>query len=142
MDQARERRAELLAVADPVELIELADACLAGTDRPRLLRPPEVGYVSTQVSEPIAGQRFLLGDVLACRAEVEHGGARGWAMRLDDDRAATLAAAICDAEAEAGRGHAGAVGALCQRVEQRRAVVDGAEWAQLEPTIVEFEELV
>jgi len=136
-----EDRAALLALADPVELIGLADACLADGGRPRVLVAPEVGCVATQVREPIAGERFLLGDVLACRAEVELGGARGWAMRLGDDRAAVLAAAICDAEVQAARPRAADVAALCRRVADRVAAEEAAEWAELAPTVVEFEEL-
>src|SRR5690606_29184092 len=74
---SREDRTALLAVARREELIGLADACLADGEPPRVLRAPEVGCVATQVVEPIAGERFLLGDVLAVRAEVELGGARG-----------------------------------------------------------------
>ncbi|MER7083169.1 phosphonate C-P lyase system protein PhnG, partial [Saccharopolyspora kobensis] len=93
----REQRAALLAVAEPDELIELADACLATGSAPTVLVAPEVGCVSVQVREPVVRDRFLLGDVLACRAEVELDGSRGWSMRLGDDRAAALAAAILDA---------------------------------------------
>ena len=136
-----EDRAALLALADPLELIGLADACLAAGDRPRVLVAPEVGCVATQVREPIAGERFLLGDVLACRAEVELDGARGWAMHLGDNRAAVLAAAICDAEVQAARPRAADVAALCRRVADRVAAEEAAEWAELAPTVVEFEEL-
>jgi alpha-D-ribose 1-methylphosphonate 5-triphosphate synthase subunit PhnG len=141
MDFSREERTALLAVARPEELVGMADACLADGVAPQVLRSPEVGCVATQVAEPVAGERFLLGDVLACRAEVELGGARGWAMRLGDDRAAVLAAAICDAEVEAGRTRSADVLALCERVAARTAAADAEEWAQLAPTIVEFEEL-
>lgn len=141
MDLSREERAALLAIARPEELVGLADACLADGVPPQVLRAPEVGCVATQVREPVAGERFLLGDVLACRAEVELGGARGWAMRLGDDRAAVLAAAICDAEVEAGRPYAADVHALCERVAARAAAADAAEWARIAPTVVEFEEL-
>jgi alpha-D-ribose 1-methylphosphonate 5-triphosphate synthase subunit PhnG len=141
MGFSREERTALLAVARPEELVGLADACLADGVLPRVLRAPEVGCVATQVAEPVAGERFLLGDVLACRAEVELGGARGWAMRLGDDRAAVLAAAICDAEVEAGRSRAADVLVLCDRVAARLAEADAAEWARLAPTVVEFEEL-
>jgi alpha-D-ribose 1-methylphosphonate 5-triphosphate synthase subunit PhnG len=79
--------------------------------------------------------------VLAVQAEVELGGARGWAMRLGDDRAATLAAAICDAEVQGGRPHAADVLALCGRVAARAAEAEAEEWARLAPTVVEFEEL-
>jgi alpha-D-ribose 1-methylphosphonate 5-triphosphate synthase subunit PhnG len=141
MDFTREERTALLAVGRPEELVGLADACLADGVVPRVLRAPEIGCIATQVAEPVMGERFLLGDVLACRAEVELAGARGWAMRLGDDRAAVLAAAICDAEVEAGRAHATDVLALCERVAAREAAADTAEWAQLASTVVEFEEL-
>lgn len=137
----REERTALLAVAEPAELIGLADACLADGATPQVLLAPEVGCVATQVAEPVAGERFLLGDVLACRAEVELGGERGWAMRLGDDRAAVLAAAICDAEVQADRARAAEVVAFCRRVADRLAREDASEWAQLAPTVVEFEEL-
>ena len=137
----RAQRCGLLAEAESDELLVLADTCLAGGAEVRVLVAPEVGCVSTQVREPVAGERFLLGDVLACRAEVELAGHRGWAMRLGDDRAAVLAAAICDAEVEAGRSRAADVLALCDRVAARLAEADAAEWARLAPTVVEFEEL-
>jgi len=140
MDFPREERAALLALARTEELVGLADACLADGVVPQVLRAPEVGCVATQVAEPIAGERFLLGDVLAVQAEVEFGGARGWAMRLGDDRVAALAAAICDAEVQAGRPHAADVLALCGRVAAREAESAAAQWAELAPTVVEFEE--
>ncbi|GAA2777825.1 phosphonate C-P lyase system protein PhnG [Saccharopolyspora taberi] len=137
----REQRSALLAVAEAEEVIGLADTCLAEGPRPAVLVAPEVGCVSVQVREPIARERFLLGDLLACRAEVELDGVRGWAMRLGDDRPATLAAAILDAAAESGHPVAAEVDALCRRVTARREAAEAAEWAELAPTIVEFEEL-
>jgi alpha-D-ribose 1-methylphosphonate 5-triphosphate synthase subunit PhnG len=107
----------------------------------RVLVAPEVGCVSTQVREPVAGERFLIGDVLACRAEVELAGQRGWAMRLGDDRAAVLAAAVLDAEAAGARPRAADVDELCRMVARRQVDRDEREWAELAPTIVEFEEL-
>jgi alpha-D-ribose 1-methylphosphonate 5-triphosphate synthase subunit PhnG len=137
----RARRCSVLAEAEPDELRELADACLADGVRVRVLVAPEVGCVSTQVREPVAGERFLLGDVLACRAEVELAGQRGWAMRLGDDRAAVLAAAVLDAEATAARPLAADIEDLCRAVARRLVDRDEREWAELAPTIVEFEEL-
>lgn len=137
----RAERCGLLALAHADELRELADACLADGVDVRVLAAPEVGFVSTQVREPVADERFLLGDVLACRAEVEVAGHRGWAMRLGDDRVAVLAAAVLDAEVEAGRAHAAEVDRLCHTVAARRAERENREWAALAPTIVEFEEL-
>ena len=138
---SREERAGLLALAGNAELVALADGCLADGAQLTVLVPPEVGCVATEVREPVGHERFLLGDVLACRAEVELAGTRGWAMRLGDDRVAVLAAAVCDAEAEADRPMAGEVAALCRRVAAREAAAEAAEWAVLAPTVVAFEEL-
>jgi alpha-D-ribose 1-methylphosphonate 5-triphosphate synthase subunit PhnG len=142
----REERCSLLAEAGPAELRRLADHCLAADvvvdGAPvRVLLAPEVGTVSTPVREPVAGHRFLLGDVLACRAEVELAGRRGWALRLGDDRAAVLAAAVLDAAAQVGPQLAAEVDALCRRVADRRADRLAVEWAELSATVVEFEEL-
>lgn len=128
----------MLALAQTDELVDVADAVLARGGRLEVLRAPEVGCVATQVTDPIARERFLLGDVLACHAEVELNGIRGWAMRLGDGLAAVLAAAICDAAAQS---WAAEVDALCSRVAARVAEQDAVEWAALAPTIVEFEEL-
>lgn len=117
-----------------------------------MIVPPQVGCVSAQVREPILKQRFLLGDVLACRAEVELNGQRGWALRFGDDRAAVLAMAIIDAAASArpagdgtapadDQGVAGQIDRLCAEVAQRLRQEEAAEWAELAPTVVEFEEL-
>lgn len=138
---SREERWELLAAAEADELIALADACLAAEPAPELaiLAPPRTGCVTAQVRDPILRERFFLGDVLACSAEVELDGVRGWAMRTGDDRAAVLAMAICDAAGETPG--AAAVEELCRRVAVRVADREAAEWAELAPTVVEFEEL-
>jgi alpha-D-ribose 1-methylphosphonate 5-triphosphate synthase subunit PhnG len=145
-DFTREERWALLAAAEGEELIELADACLAAAAEFTVTAPPRAGSVSAQVRDPVRRERFLLGDVLACTAEVELDGVRGWALRLSDDRAAVLAMAICDAAgASTGGvstgGGAAAVDDLCRRVEARLREREAAEWAELAPTIVEFEEL-
>lgn len=138
---SREQRCALLAEAERDELVDLADECLADDVAVRVLTGPLVGVVVAQVREPVLAERFLLGDVLACRAEVELAGQRGWSMRLGDDRAATLAAAVLDAEVEAVRPGADRVAGLCHTVAQRRTERAAAEWAEIAPTIVEFEEL-
>jgi len=137
----REQRCALLAEAGREELVALADECLADGAPVRVLTGPEVGAVAAQVREPVLAERFLLGDVLACRAEVELAGQRGWSMRLGDDRAATLAAAVLDAEVEAARPRAARVEELCRQVARHAEEREAAEWAELAPTIVEFEEL-
>ncbi len=138
---SREERCALLAEAGSAALTALADACLADGVDVRVLVAPEVGCVTVQVREPVGAERFLLGDVLACRAEVEVGGHRGWAMRLGDDRAATLAAAVLDAELQAGRARAADIDALCRQVIADRAEREAQEWAELSATVVEFEVL-
>lgn len=135
----REQRWELLAAADGGELVELADTCLAGARDVTVTVPPRTGCVTAQVRDPVLRERFFLGDVLACTAEVELDGVRGWAMRLGDDRAAVLAMAVCDAAGETGL--AADIESLCRRVAAREEEREAAEWAELAPTIVEFEEL-
>jgi alpha-D-ribose 1-methylphosphonate 5-triphosphate synthase subunit PhnG len=134
-------RAELLAVADAEVVVALAESCLAEFGDPVLLAPPEVGLVVMQVREPVCAERFHLGEVVVTRAEVEIAGARGWAMRLGDERVATLAAAVCDAVAAAGGTLAADVEQLCAATQRRRAEREVAEWDAIAPTIVAFEEL-
>ena len=137
----REERLALLAAAPADELIDAADACLAAASSFAVVTPPAAGCVPAQVREPVLHQRFFLGDVLACTAEVEFDGVRGWAMRLGDDRAAVLAMAVLDAAAACSPGLAREVDALCARTAERATEADAAEWAELSPTIVQFEEL-
>ncbi|MFD6856164.1 phosphonate C-P lyase system protein PhnG [Rhodococcus sp. NPDC060086] len=138
---SRERLAELLAVAPEQDLVGAADVCLSDGANLTVLTTPEIGCIATQVREPIGHVRFFLGNVLACHAEVRLDGTRGWAMRMGDDRAAVLAAAVCDAEVAAGRPNAGHVLELCARMEAELGRADAEEWAQIAPTIVQFEEL-
>jgi alpha-D-ribose 1-methylphosphonate 5-triphosphate synthase subunit PhnG len=60
---------------------------------------------------------------------------------LGADPARALAAAVLDAEAAASGPWAGAVAELCHQVAHDRAEARAAEWAELAPTIVSFEEL-
>lgn len=136
-----ERRAELLAVADREELIALAERCVESVSTPVVRRSPEVGTILLDVREPVAHERFYLGEVLACRAAVSLGGATGWSMRLGDDRLATLAGAICDAAVEGSAPVADEVLDLCERTALFQAGERAAEAAELAPTVVEFEEL-
>lgn len=138
---SRERLAELLAVAPEQDLVGAADVCLSDGADLTVLTTPEIGCIATQVREPIGHVRFFLGNILACHAEVRLDGTRGWAMRMGDDRAAVLAAAVCDAEVAAGRPNACHVLELCARMEAELGRADAEEWAQIAPTIVQFEEL-
>ena len=137
-----ERRAELLAASDEADLVALADRCLEGAPGTRVSIEPTVGTIPFCVREPVVGERFVLADVLATHAEVEHRGQRGWAMRLGNSRTAALAAAICDAELASGAGLAAEVDQLCRRTDRRRQEESAAEWAELSRTEVNFRELL
>lgn len=151
----REQRAEMLAVADPTEIVDLAERALAvGEIREELvvIQPAETGMVMLQVREPVCSERFHLGEVVVTRAEVAIGSAHGWSMRLGSDRHAALGAAICDAVAElvAARstgataavvGVASEVDELCRRTRDQGDTARRREWDELAPTVVQFEEL-
>lgn len=141
---SREELTEMLSAAEPEEVTALADevlARLADSAELQVTRPAETGSVVAQVREPIAGQRFILGDVVASTAEVVIDAEAGWAMRLGDDRQAALAQAVLDAEVLRGGPLAGRVRALAATVATRQRTRRADEWARLAPTIVEFEEI-
>lgn len=64
----RERRAELLAVADPQRLTSLASELLLHRPPPTIVARPEVGTIVMQVREPICRDRFHLGEIVVTRA--------------------------------------------------------------------------
>lgn len=140
---SREKVTELLGVAKSSEVISLANRVIESLADGELTvtRPPQTGSIVTQVREPLAAQRFILGDLLATTAEVALGIETGWAMRLDDDRQATLAQAVLDAEILRGGPHADEALALAEEVDDQRRDRRAAEWAQLAATIVEFQEI-
>jgi alpha-D-ribose 1-methylphosphonate 5-triphosphate synthase subunit PhnG len=139
----RERRCELLAASAPARLVALADRCLEDSSVSLDLRSgPAVGTVALEVREPVLGERFVLGDVLVTSAEVEWRGQRGWATLLGRDRAAAVAAAVCDAEVEAGGPLSAEVEGLCADTEVALQVAAHEEESELAETIVRFEELL
>lgn len=137
---ARQWRSELLAVADGEALTALAERCLVDGES-RVADGPAVGTVPLTVREPVVGERFILAEVLATKVEVDHRGVRGWAIRLGDDATATVAAAICDAEAVTGSDLTADIERLCLETERSMQAASVAEWAELAPTEVKFEEL-
>lgn len=137
----RTRRCGLLALAASDELRLLADDLIADHGRPTVTAPPETGLVMMQVREPVARDRFHLGEVVVTRAEVDWRGATGWAMRIGTDRPAALAAALCDAAAEIDPSSRDRVDALCDAVAEREQQRSDREWADLLTTRVSFEEL-
>ncbi|MDO5498341.1 MAG: phosphonate C-P lyase system protein PhnG [Propionibacteriaceae bacterium] len=140
---AKLSRAEMtrwLAETNRADLIRVADEVLSSADI-EIVRGPEVGTVATQIREPIAGTRFLLGDVLVSSAEVLLDDTPGWGMRLGADAEAALAQAVCEAELARGGGLAGQLRQLCADIAAVRRMERAAEWERLAPTVVEFEEI-
>jgi len=141
MRLSRTRRTELICASPPDALVELADRCIDTWTPPDVVSGPDVGMVVLTVREPIEATRFHLGEVLVTRTEVDHRGVRGWSLFMGDDRPASLAAAILDAEAEARGPHTQAIEQLCRATEASAEEDRAAEWADLRPTIVNFEEI-
>lgn len=137
----RARRCELLAATPGPTLISLADQVIDDAGPPTVVLAPELGMTMVTVREPVEAIRFHVGEVLVCRAEVDHRGMSGWAMRMGEDRAATLAAALLDAEAAADGPRRAAIDALCRATGQMLAEDRAREWAELSATTVRFEEL-
>lgn len=142
MNPTVEYMSSCLNQAEPHRLSRLAEACLADDPDLVVTRDPEVGVVVAQVREPIAEERFILGDVMACQVEVHRRGSYGWAMRLGDDRRATLAAAVLVAEYAAGGPRAAEIVDLCELTVSEREQARTEEWERLAPSIVEFEEVL
>lgn len=145
MTLTREQVAGLLARTDAAALVELADAIIEQLPSPtdiRITRPPQVGAVQVHVREPLAGDRFILSDALACNVEIRLGDQPGFAVRLGEDTLAVTAQAICEAEYAAGRARADDVRALCEQTAARIEQARSQEWDDLRPTIVEFEEVL
>ncbi|MEM8621409.1 MAG: phosphonate C-P lyase system protein PhnG [Actinomycetota bacterium] len=138
---AIEHRAEMLAAATADDVRACADRCLAILGEPVVIEAPTTGIVMMQVREPVACERFHLGEVVVTRAEVELAGHRGWATRMGGDRVTALAAAICDAAAETPGPTAEMVADVVLDTERARERRERHLATTLQPTIVAFEEL-
>lgn len=127
--------------AEAADVIALASTCLNDDPDVTVTKTPRVGVVVTQVREPVAEQRFILGDVMASQAEVERRGSYGWSLRLGADTLAALSAAILAAEYTAAGPRRPEIEELVDRTERSREKARAAEWERLAPSIVEFEEI-
>lgn len=142
----RTQWSSLLAAADRAELVEAGEICLdaatrAGDALPHVVSGPEVGIVTLDVREPVEASRFVLGEVLVSRCVVRLGDSTGGITLMGDDREAALAGAICDAVMAGERPGAEVVADLCQRTAARVEADRSAEWDELQPTVVRFEEM-
>lgn len=140
------QRIGLLCQSEPQALADLAMKCLDHSENEGLnltvIHHPEVGSITMTVREPVECSRFHLTDVLVSRAEVEHRGVRAWAMVMGEELEAALAAAILDAEVEAQGPLTNEVRALCLDTQKAQDKAAEQEWQELEPTIVNFEEVL
>ncbi|MEQ8438679.1 MAG: phosphonate C-P lyase system protein PhnG [Ilumatobacter fluminis] len=137
----RRRRVELLAVATPTDLAELAEDLLGRLGAPVVEASPEVGLIMMQVREPVCRERFQLGEVAVATARVRWHGAGGWSMRIGTDRSAALAAALCDAAAQVDAAAQRRIDELCARTAAAADRAGRQEWSALLATEVVFEEL-
>ena len=136
----------LLAAADRAELVEAGEVCLeaavsGGGDLPQVIQGPAVGIVTLDVREPIEASRFVLGEVLVTKCVVRFGDGTGGITLMGDDREAALAGAICEAVMAGGGPGSDVVADLCARTSDRVDAERRAEWAELQPTVVSFEEM-
>lgn len=143
-EMSREEICSLLSHCDSSSLISVMNTLLQeghiGTVD--LVRPAVTGTVQLQVREPICEERFIVGDALVSVAEVSIEGTLGWAMRLDANEKATVAAAIADAYiARVGLEKEERLVKLIQRTKSDLAIADAREWSEISNTVIEFEEL-
>ncbi|MDR1909417.1 MAG: phosphonate C-P lyase system protein PhnG [Spirochaetaceae bacterium] len=86
----------ITAFADSRRLEALAGLAAEG-EEVRILKEPEKTMVLLRVREPVRGEDFYLGEMLAVHCTVELGGVRGAAVIMGDDLAGVRAAAVIDA---------------------------------------------
>jgi alpha-D-ribose 1-methylphosphonate 5-triphosphate synthase subunit PhnG len=97
-----ERRYAALAVAEREALVALAERILDRVGDVTLLSAPGPATMLVEVTESVAGQPFHLCEVVVSEASVAVSGRRGDGLVLGSDTERALAAAVCDAAAEAG----------------------------------------
>ena len=97
-----ERRFAALAVADRQVLVALADRILHEVVDVELLGVPGPATMLVELTESVRGQAFHLCEAVVSEASVAVRGVRGDGLVLGSDTERALAAAVCDAAAEAG----------------------------------------
>ena len=96
-----ERRFGALAVAARDPLVALAERVLAHADV-TVLAAPAAATMLVELTESVGGQPYHLCEVVVSEASVAVRGYRGDAVVVGADAERALAAAVCDAAAEAG----------------------------------------
>lgn len=135
----RNRRSELLAIADRECLITIGQRCLDASSVFTVDEPAAVGRLRLDVLDPTAARKFQLCDVLVAQATVVRGDVVGWSMRLGDDSLAAVAGAVCDAESQAGGPLAATVIELCESTAAQQSRRRASQLGELHTTEVFFE---
>jgi alpha-D-ribose 1-methylphosphonate 5-triphosphate synthase subunit PhnG len=114
-----ERRFASLCMAEPGELAAVAERVLHQDAAVEVVMGPRAATMLVELTESVRGQPFHPGEVVVSEAAVTVDGHRGDGLVLGADPERALAAAICDAAAEAG--------VLAQAVEQLVARTESAD---------------
>jgi alpha-D-ribose 1-methylphosphonate 5-triphosphate synthase subunit PhnG len=133
-----ERRFAGLCTADPGELAALAEQILNRGEDVTVVTGPRPATMLVQLTESVREQPFYPGEVVISEATVTLNGCRGDGVILGLDLERALAAALCDAAAEAGV-LADEVHALVARTETARSAAREAAAAVAEETRVNVE---
>jgi alpha-D-ribose 1-methylphosphonate 5-triphosphate synthase subunit PhnG len=137
---AVERRFDALAVAEREPLVALAERVLDEVDDVTLLSVPGPATMLVELTESVGGQPYHLCEVVVSEASVAVRGCRGDAVVLGADPERALAAAICDAAAEAGL-FAGEIEALVAAALAARATARVRRAGAVAATRVDLEVL-
>jgi alpha-D-ribose 1-methylphosphonate 5-triphosphate synthase subunit PhnG len=101
MRYSAEQRYATLAVADRDRLVGLAEEILGAVEDVELLSVPGPATMLVELTESVRRQPFHLCEVVVSEASVSLVGYRGDALVLGADTERAVAAAVCDAAAEA-----------------------------------------
>jgi alpha-D-ribose 1-methylphosphonate 5-triphosphate synthase subunit PhnG len=127
-----------LAVADRDRLAVLAEQILELADSVDLVAGPRPATMLVELTESVRAQPFYLGEVVVTEATVRINGCRGDSTILGLDEERALAAAVCDAAAEAGV-LAAEVARLVQETEAGQAAARSRTAAALADTRISVE---
>lgn len=141
----REEWCSLLAQCNDLELLANIEKILNLPEfslNINVVMPARTGTTQLPVREPVTNEQFYIGDGLVTTAEVSVNGLLGWAMRLGSHKEATVAAAIADAIlCDDSSVHRETLFQYLLGTHQLLARSEDEDWAMLQTTIVEFEEL-
>lgn len=145
---SRETRNRLMSSLMGAGLPELMDELLVDDDlfaTVRVISAPRTGSVQLQLREPVCDERFIIGDVVVTTAEVSVDGTAGWSMVMGEDPRGALAGALADAilstESSELKAPRDRILAALSRAAAELSDITTAEDAQLESTVIDFEEL-